>query len=378
MQEKLDRKNEIVMKLLHYFITEKEYNPIVLQGAEDEIWLENINSDYKIIRIVSNHIHNKEQLEFDLFKTKSVVKKIKKKLMTFNIPVLSIFTDLEDNKIIEEIKDMDCIYLYDEKDLNKYSFIYKYFPDINQKLKFKEDGTQLFVKITKDINKFNKKNATEAEDLFKPKKPYITYALIIFNILIYLLMILFNRYDEIISVFATWRIGFIAGEYYRIITGVFLHGGVIHLLFNSYALYVVGGQIESFYGKSKFLIIYIGSAIMASLLSMTLGTYASVGSSGAIFGLMGSLLYFGYYYRLYLGTVIKSQILPLIIFNLIFGFITPGIDNAAHIGGLIGGILVSSILGVKNKESKNDRTNGIIITFILVSFLLYMILIQAS
>ena len=54
----MDRKNEIVMKLLHYFITEKNYNPIILQGAEDEIWLENLESEYKIVRIVSGHVHN--------------------------------------------------------------------------------------------------------------------------------------------------------------------------------------------------------------------------------------------------------------------------------------------------------------------------------
>ena len=60
--------DELVMKLLHYFITEKNYNPIILQGAEDEIWLENLESDYKIIRIVSNYIHNDEQFDFDIFK----------------------------------------------------------------------------------------------------------------------------------------------------------------------------------------------------------------------------------------------------------------------------------------------------------------------
>ena len=91
MPEALDRKNLIAMKLLHYFITEKNYNPIILQGAEDEIWLENLNSDYKIVRIVSNHIHNEEQLDFDLFKTKHVVNKIKKKTFSLNMKVLSIF-----------------------------------------------------------------------------------------------------------------------------------------------------------------------------------------------------------------------------------------------------------------------------------------------
>ena len=70
MNETINRKDLIVMKLLHYFITKRNYSPIILQGAEDEIWLENLDSDYKIVRIVSNYIHNDEQLDFDLFKTK--------------------------------------------------------------------------------------------------------------------------------------------------------------------------------------------------------------------------------------------------------------------------------------------------------------------
>ena len=64
----LDEKNIMVMKLLHYFITEKNYNPMIIHGLNDEIWLENLNEDYKIVRIVSHHIHNKEQLDFDKFK----------------------------------------------------------------------------------------------------------------------------------------------------------------------------------------------------------------------------------------------------------------------------------------------------------------------
>ena len=75
----IDKKSEIVMKLLHYFITEKDYNPVILQGADNEIWLENMDGEYRIVRIVSNHIHNDEQLAFDAFRTRRVVKKIKKK-----------------------------------------------------------------------------------------------------------------------------------------------------------------------------------------------------------------------------------------------------------------------------------------------------------
>ena len=99
----------------------------------------------------------------------------------------------------------------------------------------------------------------------------------------------------------------------------------------------------------------------------------SAGASGAIFGLLGSMLYFGYHYRVYLGTVIKSQIIPLIILNLLLGFASSGINNAAHIGGLIGGILLSIMVGVKYKTSKYEQTHGFIMTLIFTVFLIYMV-----
>ena len=95
----------------------------------------------------------------------------------------------------------------------------------------------------------------------------------------------------------------------------------------------------------------------------------SVGASGAIFGLLGSLLYFGYHYRLYLGEVLRRQIIPLIAVNLLFGFIMNGVDNAAHIGGLIGGYLATMALGVKGKSKSRDMINGSIVLIIYLLFL---------
>lgn len=374
MQDSLDRKNLIAMKLLHYFITEKNYNPIILQGAEDEIWLENLNGDYKIIRIVSNHIHNEEQLDFDLYKTRHVVKKIKKKTFSFNMNVLSIFTDIGDNVSIENVKNIDCISLYDEQDLQKYNFIYETFPDISKKMKFSEDGFQLFMKITADINKKNKEDAVKVDEIFKPKTPYITYGLLAINTIIFVIMFFFGQYDYFIQNFSTWNYGIIVNhEFYRLITGAFLHGDFFHYLFNMYALYIIGSQIESFMGKAKYLIIYFFSIIAASLLSIVLNDYASVGASGAIFGLLGAMLYFGYHYRVYLGGVIKSQIIPLIAINLIIGFLPDSsIDNWAHIGGLIGGLLITTGVGVKYKSSNFEKINGIIVSILYVLLMLFI------
>ena len=114
--------------------------------------------------------------------------------------------------------------------------------------------------------------------------------------------------------------------------------------------------------------------ITAGLMSILLSPNAvSIGASGAIFGLLGALVYFGYHYRLYLGSILRNQIIPLIVINLLLGFTISGIDNAAHIGGLIGGLLISMALGVRGKEGKQDRINGVITYTIYLAFLAYLV-----
>ena len=378
--EALDDKNVIVMKLLHYFITEKDYNPIILQGVDNEIWLENLEEDVKVVRIVFGYIHNDEQFNFDLFKTKRIVKKIKKKTFSFNINVLSFFLDIGDN-VTEINKDPNLLSVNAKSEavIKKNSLVSKNFPDLKKKMTFHEDGFELFMKLTEDINKHNMEDASKMEKVFKGKFPFITYLLIAINIICFFIPIVFGQYDTLISMFCVHRPSIRAGQYYRLITGIFLHGNIFHLLFNCYALYVIGSQLESFMGKAKYLIIYLFSGLVGALFSMTFGgRYASIGASGSIFGLMGSLLYFGYHYRVFLGNVIKSQIIPLILLNLLMGFMVNGVDNFAHIGGLIGGALVTIGLGVKDKSTTFEKINGWIVTIIFLAFTCYMAFVLAA
>lgn len=366
--------DETIFKLLHYFITVKNYNPVILHGVKDEIWLENLEGDYKIIRLVSNYIHNNEQLQMDLYKTNRIVKSIKKKTLSFNVPILSIMLNTGENVHINEDKVGDVTFVVGKelKDITDNENIIFTFPDLKNHTNFKEKGIELFAKITNDINKKTEKDTIQAEDIFKPKKPVITYVLILINVLVFLISILFDMKEEVILYGGNHRELIRLGDYYRLITSMFIHVDLLHLLCNCYSLYVVGNQIESFFGKTKYLIIYFGSGIIASLLSICFNTSFSIGASGAIFGLLGSILYFGYHYRLYLGNVLKTQIIPLIILNLLIGFASTGIDNAAHIGGLIGGILVSMICGLKYKSNKVERFNGILMTIILLSVIIYL------
>lgn len=366
--------DELVMKLLHYFIYAKGYNPVIIRGVQDEIWLENLNEDYKIVRIVSGYIHNNEQLEKDIFKSKILMKDIKKKTYSLKMNVLSLFVNLGDNVHLEnyEEENIKMANIKSEKDLNKYQFIETSFPDINKNMHFKEKGFELFAKLTKDINDKNEGDLKMNEDVFSPKKPVITYALIIINVLMFILANVFG-FNAFLTDYAVNRYYVLEGQWYRLFTGIFLHANILHLLFNCYALYIIGMQLESFLGKFKYLIVYILGGFAGSVLSIFMSDGFSVGASGAIFGLMGSLLYFGYHYRIYLDGVIKSQIIPLIVINLLIGLM-PGIDNWAHIGGLIGGALATMAVGVKYKSTRFEMINGVILYIIYIGFILYMLM----
>jgi rhomboid protease GluP len=376
----LNRKDMIVMKLLHYFITVKNYTPIILQGAQDEIWLENLNDEYQIIRIVSNYLHNDEQFSYDQFRAKKISGKISKKVFSYNMNILNIYTDLGDNVHLNGSKRMEVVSLYEDKDILNNELLNQKFPDISNKVTYNEEGVELFVKITNDINTKNKTDAERADEVFRKKLPIITYILIGISVIMFLLQFLFNMNEDLINKYALYG-PYVRDfkEYYRLITSGFLHADIFHILFNMYALYVLGSQLESYLGKYKYTIVYFFSLILGSLMSITFsGTNSySIGASGAIFGLMGSLVAFGYYYRVYLGEVLKNQIIPLIIVNLLLSVTIPGIDVFAHIGGLIAGFLITMALGVKYKGNKIERINGIVMTSIFTIFMIYMGLFMA-
>ena len=373
-------KDLLVMKLLHYFITIKGYNPIILRGVNNEIWLENMEGPYNIIRINTGYIHNNEQFDFDMFKTKRIMDKIKFKTFSFSLNALSFFLDLGDNVDLKEGKNIDCIKVVNEEDVKNSNLVLESFPDLKDKLNYSEEGVELFSKITEDINRKNMKDMQESEEVFKEKTPYITYALIIINVLVFISMYIFGHGSEDIRTLYSFgaldKVSVVNyHEYYRLITSAFLHKGFLHLICNMYALYILGSEIESYFGKLKYLFIYFISALVGSLVSLVFisENTISAGASGAIFGLMGALLYFGYYYRAMLNNAITKQIVPLILLNLFIGFISSDINNFAHLGGLFGGFIASMIVGVKYKSGKSEKTNGIIVLLLFIAFLIYMI-----
>ncbi|HZF38966.1 MAG TPA: rhomboid family intramembrane serine protease [Blastocatellia bacterium] len=223
-----------------------------------------------------------------------------------------------------------------------------------------------------------------ARALFSRATP-VTYALLAANVGVFLLMTIVSGGTEdlpTLIAFGAKTNGLLrSGEWFRLITPVFIHAGLLHLLLNSYALWVVGMQVEKLYGSARFLLIYLLSGVGGVAGSYFGQTFLhrpdapSVGASGAIFGLFGVLAVFGFRYRRELPPAIRramtAGVLPVIVINLFIGFSIPFIDNSAHIGGLLTGAALTLIIPYIAPGREKVSKTGLLIIAICVAVIIY-------
>ncbi|MFZ0961449.1 MAG: rhomboid family intramembrane serine protease [Terriglobia bacterium] len=138
------------------------------------------------------------------------------------------------------------------------------------------------------------------------------------------------------------------GDYFRLVMPMFLHGGWLHILGNSYCLYILGPILERVYGYGRYATIYVAAGMGGALLSMEISRNVSVGASGAIFGIAGAMLVTGYVHRDVIprrwGRAFGRGMIPFIVLNLAIGFSVHGIDNWGHLGGLATGVLLAFLI----------------------------------
>jgi membrane associated rhomboid family serine protease len=148
--------------------------------------------------------------------------------------------------------------------------------------------------------------------------------------------------------FALWGPGIAGGEYWRLITGGFLHAGLLHILFNMYLLWILGNMLESSLGSGRFAALYFTALLWGSFGALLLTPDAfTVGASGAVFGLMGAA---AVELRSRGINPFQTDIGMLILFNLGLSFVLSGISIGGHIGGLVGGALAGMALGYADRH----------------------------
>lgn len=184
-------------------------------------------------------------------------------------------------------------------------------------------------------------------------RAWVTTALLGVNLLLGVAVIadtsIFDNPASLIEFGAKDRLLIEGGDWWRLITAPFLHHGVFHLLVNCYGLWVLGRFCEVMVGRSRFLLIYLGAALGGSLASLQFTSERSVGASGAIFGLLGAALVFGFRHRaeipVLIGRRLRGSLLFWLVVNLILGALIPVVDNWGHLGGLMAGTALALALG---------------------------------
>jgi len=199
---------------------------------------------------------------------------------------------------------------------------------------------------------------SNSEKIILKDKPLITIGIITINVIMYLVTAylsfvyakgsLFTSDINVLILLGAKVNDLIAkGQYYRFISCMFLHGGIVHLGVNMYSLYAIGPMVERVYGRAKYLAIYFISGICASIFSYIFSTSVSIGASGAIFGLLGAVLVFAIKSKGKTGSAFIKSILSVIFINIFIGATLPNIDNFAHVGGLIGGMLIAFLVSFR-------------------------------
>lgn len=188
---------------------------------------------------------------------------------------------------------------------------------------------------------------------FLPRPDVATPVLIGLCVAIFLLDSLTGRRISRLGLSQPYLV-YAVGEWWRIGTAIFLHAGLLHLLFNMYALYIVGSILENAWGTARLVVVFLVTGVFASLVSATIPVLlksvaevarspGSVGASGAIFGLFGALgvALFRRRHSPWAKTNL-TQIGVIVAINLLIGFAVPGIDNLAHLGGLASGLVIGA------------------------------------
>jgi rhomboid protease GluP len=192
-------------------------------------------------------------------------------------------------------------------------------------------------------------------------QPRVTYVLLAINILLWLAMTAAGGSTNpavLIRFGAKANVLIAQGQVWRLLTSIFLHIGPMHLFFNSYALYVLGIEVERVYGSARFLLIYLLAGLYGSLLSFAFGPNLSAGASGAIFGLLGVMVAYFRRHRETFGERGRQRLFSLLGvagFNLVLGFTVPGIDNLAHLGGLVSGAALGWVLAPEYQVQVDER-----------------------
>ncbi|MFB6465816.1 rhomboid family intramembrane serine protease [Cytobacillus sp. Hz8] len=375
-------------RLAHYFIAVQQYRIIQLSKDQNELWLEKMeNKRARVIRLLCHNLDWSNWLQRDIELTSANGESIRRQLRKGELNVLNLyfseyppvddyqfrmekpFINPQSNKT-----QVESILFTRENQISSLEKLSQLFQD---RLSFSipEDISEDEIEKVKSAALTIAVNKIKTEkSMFEFGKPLFTYVFLAIQIIIYLLMEISGgstNTNTLIKFGAKFNPLILDGEWWRFFTPIFIHIGLLHLFMNSLALYYLGITVEKIFGRIRFIFIYLFAGFCGSLASFLFSPNLSAGASGAIFGCFGALLFFGLMYpKLFMRTM-GLNIFIVIAINLAFGFSMEGIDNAGHVGGLIGGFLATGILQFPKKKKWLQQGAFFILSAVLSISMLY-------
>jgi rhomboid protease GluP len=216
--------------------------------------------------------------------------------------------------------------------------------------------------------------AQEEVELYPPS--FLTYLILILNFIFFVVSYWLGgtrSLQVLLQMGAKYNPGIWMGEYWRLLTPLFLHAGLPHFLFNSFALFQLGRVVERLFGRVRFVFLYFLSGLLGSALSTIFRPeIISVGASGALFGLLGALIYFSLRKPVTARRFFGSSLWVVLGINLFLGFVIPGIDYLGHIGGFLGGLAGGAAVGLGKKDELRSRWlwRGVALTLTILLLIL--------
>jgi rhomboid protease GluP len=357
----------IFWRLANFFIAQQDYRMIQLFEEQTELWLEKLeNKNAPIIRILLSHLDWSNSMQRDIEFTAANGEKIRKQLNRNELSIINIY--VSPYPPVDEYQfRLEHPFIFPESNkTNVSTFLMSqgiYEAGFNllsarfgQSIAFpieEEYSQEDIVCIKEDTLNFAKKIVNEEKAVFTDRKPIFTYCFLLIQAVMFIWLELHGgstNTSTLIKYGAKVNPLIYEGEWWRFITPVFLHIGFLHLAMNSLALYYLGIAVEKIYGSIRFVFIYLFAGITGFIASFLFSTNLSAGASGAIFGCFGALLYFGVIKPKLFARTMGRNVIFVLILNLALGFSTTGIDNAGHIGGLIGGFLAAGIAHFPKKK----------------------------
>jgi len=373
--------NHIAFELIRY----DHYEILHVSEQNNEIWLEKYeNKTSKVIRVTTSGFDWTNELKRDITHVFNKINSMGNLLVGKIIDIRNIYVSehppvdswevLKKPISLKSSKQMHMkVYYVNESDYENEmkrlsdDIFHVSMPETDQDLETLESNLHNYQMY---INNSLINKRKRAEEIFSFGKPVFTYLLIAFNVIFFMIIEMLGSSMDVphlIQFGAKFNPLIMDHEWWRIISSMFIHIGFFHLFMNMLALFYIGNAVERIYGPMKFLFIYLLSGISGGLASFAFTSSVSAGASGAIFGLFGSLLFFALHERKVFLQTIGRGIIFIILFNVIFGFIVPQIDNAAHIGGLVAGFISSAIVHLPKRKDIVKQ---------LLAFVAYILLIS--